>query len=258
MRPGVTTLRCARRDERGKTAAMSDSWAFLRQVVIATPDAARDSATLRSTYRLPIGFTDPMLLEHGVADETIPLGPTRYVELISPANDSSFLHPWLQRVGGAAGYCVAVQVPDIDAIRARATDLGVRVLVDQLALGHKVMQLHRRDFGLILDLDEIADRSVWFWDDVTPGPSPDAIVDDIVEVVVGVTDPQHVATTWATLVDVPQPTPTSVDFGLTIQFVASDSPGLQTVTLQLASGATAVDDQVIAGVTFRHRIASPR
>ncbi|MCU1395771.1 MAG: hypothetical protein JWM34_4199 [Ilumatobacteraceae bacterium] len=231
---------------------MSTSWAFVRQAIFATSSPADDSAELRAAYALPKGFTDPMLLEHGIVDETIPVGPDQYIELLSPASDASPLTGWLAKHGGQGGYGVAVQVPDMASIRSRVVEQGIKILIEQDAFGHPIMQLNPRQVGgLLLDLDEMPDRSAWFWDDITPGPAGDATVDSIVEIEVGVPDPLEFAALWAHLLDVDQPTPTSVDLGMRISFVEAEVAGVLAITLRVAGGDT-IADSTRLGVSFRH------
>ena len=35
------------------------------------------------------------------------------------------------------------------------------------------------DVGILLELDGVSDPATWFWDDVTPGPNADALVDSM-------------------------------------------------------------------------------
>lgn len=232
---------------------MTEPWAFVRQVVLATTDPDTDIDALRAAYRLPAGFTDPELAEHGIADRTIPTGPEQFLEVIAPSSPSSPLHAWLGRLGGRAGYGLAVQVPDMAAIRDRAASLGVRIVIDQEARGHRIMQLHPGDVGILLDLDESADRNWWFWDDISDGPAPDAIVDGVVEIEVCTPDPERMAALWSTLLGVDRPTATAVDLGTTIRFVGGDHRGVRAVTLRLTDRApSVVDDAEMFGITFRH------
>lgn len=232
---------------------MSTSWAFVRQVIFATPDPSGDSTLLRDSYALAQGFRDPLLLEYGIADETIPVGAEQYIELLSPSGDASPLHAWLARTGGPGGYGVAVQVPDIAAIRERAIERGVKVLIDQEALGHRVMQLNPRQVGILLDLDGVADRSTWFWDDITPGPAAGATIDGVAEVEIGVPDPAATAALWASLLGVDQLSETTVDLGTTISFVAAERGAITAVTMYAAPGAAVSPDTSMLGVTIRHR-----
>ena len=232
-----------------QTGAMSSSWAFVRQMIFATAELVADSEALSSAYGLPPGFTDPMLLDFGIADETIPIGPEQYIELLSPAGDDSPLHAWLDK-RGVGGYGVAVQVPDMTAIRERAMAAGVSIVIEQEALGHRIMQLNPRRMGMLLDLDEVPDRTRWFWDDITPGPAADARVDALAEIEIGVAEPETTAALWAHLLDVDQPTATTVDLGTIVSFLTAEHAGVLALTLRTAEE---LPDRSLLGVTFRHR-----
>ena len=232
---------------------MNTRWAFVRQTIFATSQPIEDSRVLRDAYSLPAGFTDPMLLEHGIADETVPIGPDQYLELLSPAGEASPLHGWLAKHGGHGGYGIAVQVPDMASIRERVVDRGIKILIEQDAFGHPIMQLNPRQVGgLLLDLDEMPDRSAWFWDDITPGPSSGAVVDAVLDIEIGVSDPDGFAALWAHLLDVDQPTPRSVDLGTRITFVEAETAGVVAVTLRI-NGDRDVADRQQFGVMFHHR-----
>ncbi|MEO6123210.1 MAG: hypothetical protein ABIR32_05835 [Ilumatobacteraceae bacterium] len=231
------------------------SWGFVRQVVLATSDPEGDGAMLRSAYGLPAGFTDPELAEHGIADMTIPVGPEQFLEIIAPASPASPLTNWLARLGGRAGYGVAVQVPDMTSIRERAVGAGVRIMIDQTARGHRIMQLHPSDMGMLLDLDEAADRQWWFWDEISEGPAADAAVDAVLAIEIGVADPAVMAARWAAVVGVELLSPTSVDLDTTVHFVEAERNGLRGVTLREAPGHDHIPDAEWFGVRFSHRPA---
>ena len=235
------------------------AWAQLRQVVLATDDIALASKELRATYRLPDGFADPQLDEHGIADESIPLGPVHYLELVSPtgldAAGGANLARWLTKRGGQGGYCLSVQVPDAHAARERALARGVRVVADQDVLGHRIIQLHPADAGVLLELDGIADRGSWFWDDITPGPASDAVVDALLGVTIAVADPPAVIETWLEVVDVPRIDANTLDLGVPVTFVVGGTPGIVAVDLRLAAGEPPREDATVLGVLFRHHAA---
>ena len=81
----------------------------------------------------------------------------------------------------------SVQHPNPEGVKQRALARGIRVPVDTEALGHRVIQLHPQDVGLLLEVDGIADPAAWFWDDINPGPEPDAAISDVIGVEVPVT-----------------------------------------------------------------------
>ena len=196
--------------------SVGGEWSFaqtLRHLVLATGDALAASARLAGELRLPPGFGDPELAAIGLTDRNMPVGEQKYLEVVGPLGPGSYLNRWLARVGGQGGYCLSVQVPDVPACKQRALD-------DQEVLGHPIVQLHPADVGILLELDGIADRSAWFWDDITPGPQPDALIDDILAVTVGVPDPEAVTAQWAGIIGLEPAGPARLDFsGCAVDFV---------------------------------------
>lgn len=229
------------------------NWAILRQVVIATGDALGDAGTARADLRLAEGFADPELAKIGLDDSAMPVGRQKFLEFVGPADENSYIHRFLAR-GGAGGYCLSVQVPDAPACRERALAAGVRLAADQLFMGHPLFQMHPADVGILLELDGVSDPDVWFWDAVTPGPSPDALVDDIVGVQVGVPDPVATARLWSQIIGLELQGPTQLDFsGCTVQFVEHPVGRLLSADFRLADGvvAPAIDSLFGLQVGFR-------
>src|SRR5512146_1863001 len=213
-------------------------WAVLRHLVLAAADALAASARLAAALRLPEGFGDPELAAIGLTDRNMPVGTEKYVEVVGPLGPGSYINRWLRRVGGQGGYCLSVQVPDVAACKRRALDRGVRLAADQAVLGHQIIQLPPADAGVLLELDGIADRNRWFWDDITPGPRADALIDDITAVTVGLPDPAAAAALWADIIGLQPVTPTTLDFtGCTIEFAAHPRGQLLAATFRLASDA---------------------
>lgn len=215
-------------------------WAVLRHLVLAADDALAASARLAATLRLPEGFGDPELAAIELTDRNMPVGTEKYLEVVGPLGPGSYINRWLRRVGGQGGYCLSVQVPDVAVCRRRALERGVRLAADQEVLGHQIIQLHPADAGVLLELDGIADRNSWFWDDITPGPRQDALIDDITAVTVGVPDPTAAAALWADITGLTPVTPTALDFsGCAIEFAAHPRGQLLAATFRLAPGADA-------------------
>ena len=215
-------------------------WAVLRHLVLAANDALAESARLAAALRLPQGFGDPELAAIELTDRNMPVGPQKYLEVVGPLGPGSYINRWLSRVGGQGGYCLSVQVPDVLACKQRALDRGVRLAADQEVLGHRIIQLHPADTGVLLELDGIPDQSRWFWDDITPGPRPDALIDDITAVTVGLPDPEAAAALWAGIIGLELVTPTRLDFsGCAIDFTAHPRGQLLAATFRLAGHADA-------------------
>ena len=214
------------------------SWAILRQLVLASRHAVADGERLAAQLRLPAGFADPELAAIDVADYVMPVGPQKFLEVVGPLSDRAYLLGWLDKVGGAGGYCLSVQVPDVAACAERAAALGIRVPVDTVVMGHRLLQLHPADTGILLELDGIADPAQWYWDEVSPGPRADAVIDDIVAVQVGVPDPERASAQWAELIGLTPTSPTELDFsGCRVEFVERTPGQLIGATFRLASGA---------------------
>jgi hypothetical protein len=215
-------------------------WAVLRHLVLAAEDALAASAGLAGALRLPAGFGDPELAAIDLIDRNLPVGGQKYLEVVGPLGPGSYINRWLSRVGGQGGYCLSVQVPDVTACKQRALDRGVRLAADQEVLGHRIIQVHPADTGVLLELDGIADRDRWFWDDITPGPRPDALIDDITAVTVGVPDPEAAAALWAGIIGLAPVAPARLDFsGCAIEFTPHPRGQLLAATFRLAGDADA-------------------
>lgn len=225
------------------------AWAILRQVVLATESHETDLKAVREAFGLGTGFADPELKEFNLADATMPVSATRYLELVAPIAPEGPVHSWLTKAGPRGGFTLSVQHPDPDGVRARCAELGVRVPIDAVAFGHTVLQLHPKDVGLVLEIDGIDDPDTWFWDDIDPGPEARAGIDEIVGVEMTAEDPVAMATLWTKIMDLPeQVDTTSVDLGgTTVRFVAG-TPSAHWNILVRRSGAA--DDPSLPGITF--------
>lgn len=239
-------------------------WALLRQVVLATDDLDAAGAAIRERFRLGKGFADPELATVGLADDTMALAGGSYLELVAPlpgaasagpaggASMGAALSRWLAKTGGG-GYALSVQHPDADAARDRAVALGVRLAADQLVMGHRIVQFHPADAGLLLELDGIADRETWFWDGLGVDPSPDALVDDIVAVEAGVPDPARTTELWAEILGFAPVERHTFDLGgRRVHLVPKADHPRWTITLRRSALDAARADGAFLGVEFRH------
>jgi len=184
---------------------MSDgtaSWAILRQVVLGAEDLEVTSKQLRGALGLAPGFADPALETIGMADETLRVGPQAHLEIVAPLSQDTSLARWIAK-GGGGGYALSIQVPDITPLLAAATAAGVRTSADTEVYGHRIVQLHPGDLGLLLELDEIADPEAWFWDDVEAEVSAEPRVRDVLAVDLSSPDPAAQAALWSQVFGVP-------------------------------------------------------
>jgi len=236
-------------------------WAQLRQVVLATLDHAGDSELVRKTLQLGPSFDDPELATIGLADATFPVGPDTYLEVCGPMTEDHQVAKWLRKVGGTSGWCLSTQVPNLDGVRERCAQLGVRVAIEAEALGHEIVQLHPLDVGVLLELDSFIPRDEWFWDDLEGAKVAQSergvFVDDIVGVEIAVEDPAAMATTWATIIGLPEPELVEngavLHFsGRQIRFVGlDDRRGLVAVDMRTSDRARAGDSVELCNTEIR-------
>ncbi len=222
------------------------AWADLRQVVIATVEPDVVAGTLRRELRLGAGFGDPELAAHGIEDDTMAIGAHTFIEVVSPTTADHPMAAWLHGRGGSAGYLLSVQVSDVDACLDRCRAVGIRVPLTQLVQGHRIAQLHRGDMSAGLELDGIAERGRWFWDDLPVDRPGDSRVDDVVAVELAVADPAAVTTRWALVLGLEPTSSTSIDLGgRAVRFVEpAERTGLTAIELH------AVDRVADPGTTF--------
>ena len=174
-----------------------ETWATLRQACLAVSDHDAVSERLRGALGLAPGFADPLLKDLGMRDETLRVGKQAHVEIVSPLTEEVALNRWLDKVGGQGGYCLSIQVPDVQALVDNATALGVRLAIDVHHFGRRIVQLHPGDMGLLVELDEIPETDEWFWDDIEAEVPATPYVDDVLAVEVTSPDPTAQAQRWA-------------------------------------------------------------
>lgn len=219
-------------------AAPRTGWASLRQVVLGTDDLTAGAAVLAEELALGSGFADPLLVEHDIADHTVPVGPTAYLELVTPTRPGTPLDRRLARYG-CGGYALSVQVPDAAACRDRAVARGIAIVVQTQFQGATIVQLHPSALGILLELDGVSDPECWFWDGLEVPAAPAPLVRDLVAVELAVGDPVATAALWRELLDLPGQG-TAVHLGAReVRFVplAAGRPGLRAIWLQAPAAA---------------------
>lgn len=168
----------------------------LRQVAIAAHDLDAAKRELEATgLRDP--FRDPGVKEFGLDNAVYPVGDT-FLEVVSPVEENTTAGRYLERRGvSPVGYMVLVQVDDLDAVRKRAADAGIRTVwsidLDDIRASH----LHPRDLGAITSVDQPVDPASWRWGG--PGWRDRAVPGRVDAVEVAGADPD----VWARLLDRP-------------------------------------------------------
>lgn len=202
----------------------------LRQVALAAWDLEAAKRDLE-TKGLRAPFRDPGVGEFGLDNAVYPVGDT-FLEVVSPMRDGTTAGRYLDRRGTSpVGYMVLVQVDDLDVLRKRAADLGVRTVwsvdLDDIRASH----LHPRDLGAITSIDEPVDPASWRWGG--PGWQERAVPGRVDAVEVAGADPA----VWSALFDRPVVDGVlTFDDGSAIRFV-DGAPGVGAVDLTV-DGAT--------------------
>jgi hypothetical protein len=237
---------------------MSDSghWVKLRQVILAADEVGPAAAELCDAFGLARGFADLMLQDIGMDDESIVLGNGEtYLEVVAPLRPDTGVAGWLARGGGPGGYCLSIQTDSLAPFRERAERLGIPLIFDLEAHGYRLIQLHPKVTGLLLELDEIPDPAAWFWDE-TPKEFPaDPHVHDVLAVEVSGPDPRAQAELWGVLFDVPvkeQDGRYELALGdRAVTFVAGERSFLSGIELARVPGHLPGTDRVeLSGVRF--------
>jgi hypothetical protein len=226
--------------------------ARLRHIVLAADSLAPAVALARAGLGLEPGISDPagmsgFDLEH----EVLLLGST-YLEIVAPLGGgaSSAAARFLAR-GGPGGYMLDLQVPDLDLVLERVAQLGLTPVLRDEYRGNQICQLHPRDFGTLLEVDQIAGSRDWHWDAEFPSSSRAVERALPVGAVLAVpSSPLAMAERWA-FVFGGTLGPDSVRLsGCSVSFVpAGDGrPGLRSVDVVVPGSRGEVE---IAGVAFR-------
>lgn len=228
---------------------------IMRQVIIGAGDMEQASKEMRAAFGLAKGFADPLLEEMNMDDDTFRVGPETHLELVSGLTPEAPISKWAAKVGGGGGYGLAIQVGDHAPYRARIEQMGVRIIEDMEAYGHGIIQLHPGDMGILVELDEIADSSAWFWDDVEAEVSENPVIDDVLAVEITSPDPEAQSQKWATLFDVAVETvdgKLQIPFGArTVRFVKGDAKMMTGCDVQAVEGRKPAESTLsLSGMTF--------
>ncbi|MFI5952639.1 hypothetical protein [Cryptosporangium sp. NPDC051539] len=221
---------------------------ILRQVVLGVPDADVAGKQLREAFGLAPGFADPILEDIGMADETIRVGAEAHLEVVAPLREDTSIAAWLRKGGGGGGYALSIQVSSVQAYVDRATREGVRVAADLEVYGHRVVQLHPGDMGLLIELDEIADPEVWFWDSIPRVEPPAPLVDDVRAVTVENPDPVAQAARWGVVFGADTASGTLALGSRTVHFASGPRTMLSAVELRAVGAPPEPLD--VGGVRF--------
>ena len=231
----------------------------LRQAVLAAGDLDAVAGALRCALGLGEPFHDPGVGFFGLTNSVFALGDC-FLEVVSPAQDGTAAGRHIDRHGGDCGYMVIFDLEDLDGARARAQQLGMRVVWQVDLPDISATHLHPADTrGAIVSLDQSRPYGSWRWG----GPGWTARVGTgapgrLAGIAIAVGDPQAVAGTWAQLLNVPiegTETPALQLGDAEVRFLpatAARSEGLAEISVERApESADAPELSELGGVRLR-------
>ena len=140
----------------------------LRQVALVASDLEVTTGRLAKLLGIDYGYHDPGIIKFGLDNWVAAIGDT-FLEVVSPVQENTTAGRYLERRGGDGGYMVILQVPDLDAARARIEKVGARIVWSAQGTGDsgettEGAHVHPRDCGgAILSVDEAKPTEAWAW-----------------------------------------------------------------------------------------------
>lgn len=174
----------------------------LRQAVLVAAELEPVETALRDALGLAEPFRDPGVAEFGLDNAVFALGDC-FLEVVSPARAETAAGRYLARHGDG-GYMAIFDLEDLDGARARAQQLGIRVVWRIDLPDISGTHLHPADMrGAIVSLDQSRPYGTWRWG----GPEWTERVGDgapgrLAGITVAVSDPAAVAARWAQVLGV--------------------------------------------------------
>jgi hypothetical protein len=230
----------------------------LRQAVLAAAELEPVAAELGTSLGLGEPFRDPGVAEFGLANAVFALGDC-FLEVVSPTQPDTAAGRYLARRGGDCGYMVIFDLEDLEQAKARAAELGIRVVwrvdLPDISGNH----LHPADIGgAIVSLDQSRPYGSWRWG----GPEWTGRVGagapgHLAGITVAVSDRATVAARWGQVLGVPvsgQEQPTLELDGAQVCFVTAAEPsaeGLVEIAVWLADRSSGPRELELGGIGVR-------
>jgi len=171
----------------------------LRQVVLITRHLPAVTGRLEAELGLGPGFRDDGVGFFGLENRVLAAGDC-FVEVLTPLTEDSAGHRYLERKGADGGYMAIFQFRDREAPRARAAELGIRVVWRADLPDISGTHLDPRDVpGAIVSLDWADPPESWHWagPEWRGGAPEGAGPGGITALEVAVADPGDAARRWA-------------------------------------------------------------
>jgi hypothetical protein len=225
----------------------------LRQVVLAARELEPVALQLEAALGVRDGFNDPGVGAFGLKNVVYSAGES-FVEVVVPVQENTAAGRTIDKTG-EGGYMAIFQVADIDGVRSRVADAGIRVVWHAELDDIQAMHLHPKDIGgAIVSIDEPVVYETWRWGGPTwIGPNVPPVRGGVTEMTVRVDDPPAVASRWASVLgETASDDAIVLDGGRqTVRFVPLDGEreGIASFVFELDGVAPTTVE--IAGASFR-------
>ncbi len=210
----------------------------------------------RTLFASGPGDVDPTMVDFGLQHEVLQVGKDTYLEICAPLDPTAVTAAtkFLGR-GGEGGYMAVIQVPDAEVLRARLGDAGLTIAHVQKHHGNELTQLHPREFGTLLEADEIGGPEDWHYP-VLEGAACTDVTSGIVATDIAVADPAAMAVRWAQIFDLDlDAAGSSVTFGGggVVRFVQSEGSrgGVVSFDVHATDRGRAGETHTIGGLSIR-------
>jgi hypothetical protein len=169
----------------------------LRQVVLAARELEPVAEQLEAVLGVRDGFNDPGVAAFGLKNVVYSVGES-FVEVVVPVEQNTAAGRTIDK-HGEGGYMAIFQVTDIDRVRQRVSDMGVRIVWHAELDDIQAMHLHPKDIGAaIVSIDEPIPYESWRWGGPTwIGDDTPPVTGGVREMTVRVSDPRDVGARWA-------------------------------------------------------------
>jgi hypothetical protein len=181
----------------------------LRQVCLAAPHLEASSALIRALLGVEECHRDPNVAEYGLENALFPIGPDRFLEVVSPTGPGTAAGRFLEQTQGRGGYMLIFDCDDPKARAERAQRLKVRLANHIDRERFQGYQLHPKDCrASFLEFDHSVggeDTEGAYW------PAGEHwrhhVRTDVTRHLAGVTvlshNPARLAAHWSAIMDVP-------------------------------------------------------